>query len=260
MAAASCAVTHNWKTRTIVYTFSEKIYFDLITNPGEGTKIEADSEAVTDVTDVFAVYKPELDGTYAAPDGEGEGINLYEEVTLLSVLLDEAGETLTVTYNGDFEFVDVTEFGYIVYPILYKAYTDAADTDSSANHIQACFGSPTEIPVVNVTARNTKAVLTTPVDISTSDGALYYPTKKNEKCAILLYNTDSSNTETVIFYDGDHIQAVGLTTTVTLAKSTNGVIQLETGKYLNIGVGTLLEGAIYFTGTADVEAVAIELP
>ena len=256
MAAATCAVVHNWKTKTIVYTFSEKVYFDLITDPGEGTKIEGGD---TVDLDVFAAYKPALSGTYAAPDDEGAGINLYTDITITSITFPTAGTTLTVTYSGDFALVDVTAFGYIIYPILYKAYTAAANTDSSANHIQACFASPTTVPIANLTAWNTKALVPAALAIRTQDGALYTPTKKNEKCVLVLFNADSGNTETVTFYDGDHIQACGLTTAITLAASTNGAIQLETGKYLHIEKGVLFEGKIYFTGTADVSVVALEL-
>jgi hypothetical protein len=257
MAAATCAVVHNWKTNTTVYTFSEEIYFDLISEPGEGTKLEPGETAV-DLADYFAVYKPALDGTYAAPDAEGEGINLYTDVTIKAAMLSTDGKTLTVTYNEEFAFVDVTAFGYIVYPILYKAYTKADSTDSSASHIQACFASPTIVPVTNITAWNTKVALSTALAIRTQDGALYTPTKKNEKCVLLMFNGDSSNTETVTFYDGDHVQSIGSTTAVTLAESTNGAIQLETGKYMHVAQGSLFEGKIYFTGTSDVTVLAIE--
>ncbi len=258
MAAATCSVVHNWKTNTTVYTFSEEIYFDLISEPGESTKLEKGTTVDTDLTDYFAIYKPALSGTYAAPDAEGEGINLYTDVTLKAVIFAKDGKSLTVTYNEEFAFVDVTAFGYIVYPILYKAYTKAADTDSSANHIQACFASPTIVPVTNITAWNTKVALSTALAIRTQDGALYTPTKKNEKCVLLLFNGDSVNAETVTFYDGDHIQSIGSTTAVTLAESTNGAIQLETGKYMHVAQGSLFEGKIYFTGTSDVTVLAIE--
>lgn len=257
MAAATVAVVHNWKTKTIVYTFSEKVYFDVISEPGESTKVEA-GVTVTDITDIFAVYKPALDGTYAAPDGEGAGINLYTDVTLKSVLFNIAGTTLTVTYEGDFGLVDITEFGYIVYPILYKAYTHAADTDSSANHIQACFASPSVVPKTTLTAWNTKVALDAAVAIRSQDGMLYYPTKKNEKCVLLMFNGDSSNTETVVFYEGDHVQSLASSLSVTLVKSTNGAIQLETGKFYHI-YDSVFEGAIYFTGTSDVTVLAVEL-
>lgn len=252
MAAATCSVVHNWKTKTIVWTFSEKVYFDLIVGAGEGTKIEG--AATIDLTK-FAVYKPALSGTYAAP---ATG-NAYADVTITSITFPTAGTTLTVTYSGDFDLVDVTAFGYIIYPILYKAYTAAADTDSSANHIQACFASPTTVPIANVTAWNTKVVVPTALAIRTQDGALYTPTKKNEKCVLVLFNADQGATETVTFYDGDHIQACGLTKAVTLAAATNGAIQLETGKYLHVEKGSLFEGKIYFTGTSDVTVVALEL-
>lgn len=258
MAAATCAVVHNWKTNTTVYTFSEEIYFDLISEPGEGTKLEKGTTVATDLTKYFAIYKPALDSTYAAPDDEGVGINLYTDVTLKAVIFAKDGKSLTVTYNEEFAFVDVTAFGYIVYPILYKAYTKAAGTDSSANHIQACFASPTTVPITNITAWNTKVALSTALAIRTQDGALYTPTKKNEKCVLLLFNGDSSNPETVTFYDGDHVQSIGSTTAVTLDKSTNGAIQLETGKYLHVAQGSLFEGKIYFTGTSDVTVLAIE--
>jgi hypothetical protein len=254
MAAATCAVVHNWKTNTTVYTFSEEIYFDVIAEPGEGTKLEKGTTVDTDLTDYFAIYKPALDGTYAAPASG----NAYTDVTLKAVIFAKDGKSLTVTYNEEFALVDVTAFGYIVYPILYKAYTKAAGTDSSANHIQACFASPTTVPITNVTAWNTKVALATALAIRTQDGALYTPTKKNEKCVLLLFNGDSGNTETVTFYDGDHIQSIGSTTAVTLAESTNGVIQLETGKYLHVAQGGLFEGKIYFTGTSDVTVLAIE--
>jgi len=254
MAAATCAVVHNWKTNTTVYTFSEEIYFDLIVAPGEGTKLEKGTTVDTDLTDYFAIYKPALSGTYAAPVSG----NAYTDVTLKAVIFAKDGKSLTVTYNEEFALVDVTAFGYIVYPILYKAYTTAADTDSSANHIQACFASPTTVPITNVTAWNTKVALATALAIRTQDGALYTPTKKNEKCVLLLFNGDSGNPETVTFYDGDHIQSIGSTTAVTLAESTNGVIQLETGKYLHVAQGGLFEGKIYFTGTSDVTVLAIE--
>lgn len=258
MAAATCAVVHNWKTNTTVYTFSEEIYFDLISAPGEDTKLEKGATVATDLTKYFAIYKPALDSTYAAPDAEGVGINLYTDVTLKAVIFAKDGKSLTVTYNEEFAFVDVTAFGYIVYPILYKAYTKDANTDSSANHIQACFASPTTVPITNITAWNTKVALSTALAIRTQDGALYTPTKKNEKCVLLLFNGDSGNPETVTFYDGDHIQSIGSTTAVTLDKSTNGAIQLETGKYLHVAQGSLFEGKIYFTGTSDVTVLAIE--
>jgi hypothetical protein len=258
MAAATCAVVHNWKTNTTVYTFSEEIYFDLISEPGEGTKLEKGGTVATDLTKYFAIYKPALNSTYAAPDAEGAGINLYTDVTLKAVIFAKDGKSLTVTYNEEFAFVDVTAFGYIVYPILYKAYTKAANTDSSTNHIQACFASPTIVPITNITAWNTKVALSTALAIRTQDGALYTPTKKNEKCVLLLFNGDSSNPETVTFYDGDHVQSIGSTTAVTLDKSTNGAIQLETGKYLHVAQGSLFEGKIYFTGTSDVTVLAIE--
>jgi len=254
MAAATCAVVHNWKTNTTVYTFSEEIYFDLIVAPGEGTKLEKGTTVDTDLTDYFAIYKPALSGTYAAPASG----NAYTDVTLKAVIFAKDGKKLTVTYNEEFALVDVTAFGYIVYPILYKAYTTAADTDSSANHIQACFASPTTVPITNVTAWNTKVALATALAIRTQDGALYTPTKKNEKCVLLMFNGDSNNPETVTFYDGDHIQSIGSTTAVTLAESTNGVIQLETGKYLHVAQGSLFEGKIYFTGTSDVTVLAVE--
>ena len=254
MAAATCAVVHNWKTNTTVYTFSEEIYFDLIAEPGESTKLEKGTTVDTDLTDYFAIYKPALSGTYAAPASG----NAYTDVTLKAVIFAKDGKSLTVTYNEEFALVDVTAFGYIVYPILYKAYTKAADTDSSANHIQACFASPTTVPITNVTAWNTKVALATALAIRTQDGALYTPTKKNEKCVLLLFNGDSNNTETVTFYDGDHIQSIGSTTAVSLVKSTNGAIQLETGKYMHVAQGSLFEGKIYFTGTSDVTVLAIE--
>jgi len=254
MAAATCSVVHNWKTNTTVYTFSEEIYFDLISEPGEGTKLEKGTTVDTDLTDYFAIYKPALSGTYAAPASG----NAYTDVTLKAVIFAKDGKSLTVTYNEEFAFVDVTAFGYIVYPILYKAYTKAADTDSSANHIQACFASPTIVPITNITAWNTKVALATALAIRTQDGALYTPTKKNEKCVLLMFNGDSSNTETVTFYDGDHVQSIGSTTAVTLAESTNGAIQLETGKYMHVAQGSLFEGKIYFTGTSDVTVLAIE--
>lgn len=255
MAAATCSVVHNWKTNTTVYTFSEEIYFDLISGAGAGTKLEKGGTVDKDLTNYFAIYKPALSGTYAAPAAG----NLYTDVTLKAVIFAKDGKSLTVTYNEEFAFVDVTAFGYIVYPILYKAYTAAADTDSSANHIQACFASPTTVPITNITAWNTKVALSTALAIRTQDGALYTPTKKNEKCVLLMFNGDANNTETVTFYDGDHIQAVGSTTAVTLAKSTNGAIQLETGKFLHIQQGSLFEGKIYFTGTSDVTVLALEL-
>ena len=255
MAAATCSVVHNWKTNTTVYTFSEEIYFDLIVAPGDDTKLEKGATVDTDLTDYFAIYKPALSSsTYAAPASG----NAYTDVTLKAVIFAKDGKSLTVTYNEEFALVDVTAFGYIVYPILYKAYTTAADTDSSANHIQACFASPTTVPITNVTAWNTKVALATALAIRTQDGALYTPAKKNEKCVLLLFNGDSNNTETVTFYDGDHIQSIGSTTAVTLVKSTNGAIQLETGKYMHVAQGSLFEGKIYFTGTSDVTVLAIE--
>jgi len=252
MAAATCSVVHNWKTKTIVYTFSEKIYFDLIVGAGVGTKIEA--AATIDLTK-FAVYKPALSGTYAAPAAG----NVYTDVAITSITFPTAGTTLTVTYSGDFDLVDVTAFGYIVYPILYKAYTAAADTDSSANNIQACFASPTTVPVVDITDWNTKVLLTTALAIRSQDGALYTPVKRTSKCVLLLFNADQGATETVVFYDGDHIRSIGSTTSITLAAATNGVFQPESSKFLHVIKGGLFEGKIYFTGTSDVTAVAVEL-
>ena len=85
----------------------------MIVEPGEDTKLEKGTTVDTDLTDYFAIYKPALDSTYAVPASG----NAYTDVTLKAVIFAKDGKSLTVTYNEEFALVDVTAFGYIVYPI-----------------------------------------------------------------------------------------------------------------------------------------------
>jgi len=252
MAAATVSVSHNVKSKTIVYTFSAKVYFDLLSGAGVGTKIEGG--ATVDISK-FAFYKTALDGTYAVPAAESVDANC----TIESITFPTAGTTLTVVYEGVFPVIAADAFGYICYPILYAAYTDAADTDSSANHIQACFTSPVVCPITNMTSRNAECETATALAISATSGAVYTPVKRDEKCILQFTNTDSSNAETVKIYHGDHIQAGDSYLTFSIAASGISYVQLTSGRFKHI-YHDELEGKIYIEATADVKVLAIELP
>lgn len=256
MAAATCTVKANHRNRSITYSFSEAIYF-LLTADGT-TKVEPGGTASTDITEHFAVYKPALSGTYAAPDATAGTGNSYTGVTLVSVIFAADGKSYTVTYTGDFAAIDATAFGYTVYPIGHKAYTVAADTDSSANHKQACFQTPKEITVSTATGPNAEIELTATA-ISTTGGAMITTTWRDEKVVLIFLNADSGNSETVTFYEGDGQQSISSSKDIAIAASSKSAVQLESGRYKHL-YHSLLKGKYYIEGTSDVSVIAIQIP
>ena len=250
MAAVTVSVACNHKTRTIVYSFSGEAYFDLITGAGEGTKLLKNT---TLDNSKFAFYKPALSGTYAAPAAG----NVYDDVTIESVVFASDGKSLTIKYLGDFAAIDPAAFGYTCYPILYKLYA-ADNTDSSANHIQACYQTPKEITISSGTIWNSEIELTASA-ISTTGGAMITPTYRDEKLLLVFINGDSSNAETVTVYEGEGLQSIGQSTSFSIAASGKSALVLESGRYKHF-YHTLLKGKYYITGTADVSVIAIQLP
>jgi len=247
MAAATVSVTHNTNTKTIVYTFSAAVDFELVA--GGGTNVVL-SEMVAAS---FAFYKTALDGTYAAPAAE----NVDTNCTIVSVSGNAGNTILTIVYSGVFPTIDHAAFGYICYPILYFAADIATSTDSSANHIQCVFTTPVVVPITKVTSRNAETESSAALACSTSSGATYAPTKQDEKCVLIFTNTDSGNAEEVTIYKGDGQQGV-VDLTFSIAASGTSFVVLESGRHKFLEHDGLT-GKYYMEATSDVKIQALEL-
>lgn len=246
MAAATCVASHNYQTKTITYTFSAAVHYNLVADPY--TAVAA--SAIT--ADMFAFYKTAFSSTYAAP---AEG-NLYTGIAISTISFNAAGTILTVTYTGTPAAVTPATFGYICYPILYQAQV-ADHTDSSANNIQAVVFTPTICPITDMTEFNTEATVATPLAF-TNGGAIYTPTKQDEKCFIVFQNTDGSNAESVTIYKGDALQGV-IDRTLSIPLSSSECVQLSSGSHRFIN-NTDLKGKYYFAASSDVKISAFQMP
>lgn len=248
MAAATVAVTHNTNTKTIVYTWSAAMDFELVAGGGVNVVL---SEMTADK---FAFYKTAYTSSYAAPAAG----NVDTNCSIVSVAGEATNKILTVVYSGVFPAIDLTEFGYICYPILYKAADISGSTDSSANHKQAVFGTPVIIPTADCSTFSADTNDVTPLAMSLSAGATLETTYADQKILLALVNADSSNAETVTIYHGDSIQGTQ-DLSISVAKSTTTYVMLESGKYKFL-YHDGLTNKYYLRGTADVKLAAVILP
>jgi hypothetical protein len=246
MPAATCIASHNYQTKTITYTFSAAVHYNLVADP----YTEVAASAIT--AGMFAFYKTAFSATYAAPAGG----NVYTGIVISTISFNAAGTILTVVYTGTPAAILLSAFGYICYPILYLANV-ADHTDSSANNIQAVVGTPTICPICTLTNFNTEGALATALAFN-NGGAIYTPTKADKRCLLIFQNTDGSNAEAVTIYKGDGQQGV-VDRTLSIPLSSSEVIVLESGMY-KFFKNTDLEGKYYFAASSDVKISAIELP
>lgn len=90
-----------------------------------------------------------------------------------------------------------------------------------------------------------------------TDGAEYTPTKGDERVMVLIYNSDTSNAETVTLKAPTNPNKVGgaiADVAVSVGAGKVAMLMVESAKYVDISTGK-----VKLTGTADVKAQVFEM-